>query len=54
MVMSWDQNAGRSRSIKNENNFFESVAEFIYLGITLTNQNSIQEEVNLLAPEFYI
>ena len=45
MVMSQDQNAGRSHSIKIDSNFFERVAEFKYLGITLTNQNSIQEEV---------
>ena len=39
MVMSQDQNAGRSQNIKNDNNFFERVEEFKYLG-TLTNQNS--------------
>ena len=45
MVMTRDHNAGRSHNIKNENNSFESVAEFKYLGTTLTNQNYIQEEV---------
>jgi hypothetical protein len=45
MVTSRDQNAGRHHSIKTENSSFESVKEFKYLGITLTNQNSIQEEI---------
>jgi len=45
MVMSRDQNAGRSHSIKINNSSFERVGEFKYLGTTLTNQNSIQEEI---------
>jgi hypothetical protein len=45
MVMSWDQNAGRNHSIKIDNNSFERVEEFRYSETTLTNQNSIQEEV---------
>jgi hypothetical protein len=45
MVMSQDQNADGSHSIKTENSFFEWVEEFKYLGTTLTNQNSIQEEI---------
>ena len=44
--MSRDQNAGRSHSMKAENSSFESVEEFKYLGTTLTNQNSIQKEIN--------
>jgi hypothetical protein len=48
-VMSRDQNAGPSHIIKTDNSSFERVEEFKYLGTTLTNQNSIQEEVtNLL------
>jgi hypothetical protein len=43
--MSRDQNAGRNHSIKIDNSSFERVEEFKYLGSTLTNQNSIQEEV---------
>jgi len=39
--MSRDQNAGRSRNIKTDNNSFERLEEFKYLGTTLTNQNSI-------------
>jgi len=45
MVMSWDQNAGRSHNMKNDNRFFEMVEEFKYLGTIVTNQNSIQEEI---------
>ena len=42
-AMSRDQKAGRSHSIKNDNNSFEKVEEFKYLGTILTSQNSIQE-----------
>ena len=45
MVMSQDQNAGQSHNIQNDNRSFERVDEFKYLGTTLTNQNSIQEEI---------
>jgi len=40
-----DQNARRSHSIKTDNNSFERVEGFRYLGTILTNQNSIQEEI---------
>ena len=42
MVMSGDQKARRSHSMKNENRPFERVEEFRFLGTTLTNPNSIQ------------
>ena len=45
MVMSRDQNAGRSHNIKIDNSSFESVEQFRYLGTIITNQNSIQEEI---------
>jgi len=45
MVVSRDQNAGRSHSEKTDNSSFENVQEIKYLGTTLTNQNSIQEEI---------
>ena len=45
MAMSRDQNAGRSHSIKIDNSSFERVEVFKYLGTTLTNQNSIEEEI---------
>ena len=41
MVMSRDQNAGRSPNMKTDNRSFERVEEFKYLGTTLTYQNSI-------------
>ena len=40
-----DQNAGRSRSIKIDNSSYERLEEFKYLGTTLMNQNSIQDEI---------
>jgi hypothetical protein len=45
MVMSRDQDAGRNHNSSIDNSSFERVEEFKYLGTTLTNQNSIQEEV---------
>ena len=45
MVMARDQNAERSHRMKTDNSSFERVEDFIYLGTTLTNQNSIQEEI---------
>ena len=42
MVMCRDQNAGRSYNTKIDNNSFQKVEDFKYLGTTLTNQNSIQ------------
>jgi hypothetical protein len=45
MVMSRDENAGRSDNIKIDSSSFERVEEFKYLGTTYTNQNSIQEEI---------
>jgi len=45
MVLSRDQNAGRSHNIKTDNSSFERVEEFKYLGTTVTYQNSIQEEI---------
>ena len=45
MVMFRDQNAGRIHSVRIDNSTFESVEEFKYLGTTLTNQNSIAEEI---------
>jgi hypothetical protein len=45
MVMSRDRNAERTHSMKTDNSSFERVDEFKYFGTTLTNQNSIQEEI---------
>ena len=43
--MSRDQNAGRSYSMKTDNSSIERVEELKYLGTTLTNKNSIREEI---------
>jgi len=44
-VMSPDQNAGQSHNIKIDNSSFKRVELFKHLETTLTNQNSIQEEI---------
>jgi hypothetical protein len=44
MVMSRDQNAWRSHSMKTDNSSIERVEEFKYMGTTLTDTNFIQEE----------
>jgi len=46
MVMSGDQNAGRSHNIKTDNGFFERVEHFGYLGTNVSNQNSIRKEIS--------
>jgi hypothetical protein len=45
MVLSRDQNAVKNHNIKIDNKSFERVEQFKYLGTTLTNRNSIQEEI---------
>jgi hypothetical protein len=45
MVMSRAQNAGRNGNIQIGNKSFETVEQFKYLETTLTNQNSIHEEI---------
>ena len=45
MVMSRDRNAGRGYSVKIDNSSIERVEDFKYLGTTITDQNSIQEEI---------
>jgi hypothetical protein len=45
MVMSRNQNAGQNHNIKIDNKSFEVVEHFKYLGRTLMNRNSIQEEI---------
>ena len=44
VVISRDQNAGRSHDMKLDNISFERVEQFKYLGTNLTYQNSIREE----------
>jgi sorting nexin-29 len=45
MVMSRNQNAGQNHNIKVDNKSFKRVEQFKCLGTTLTNRNSIQEEI---------
>jgi hypothetical protein len=40
------QTAGQNHNIKIANRLFENLAHFTYLGMTVTNQNFIQEEIN--------
>jgi hypothetical protein len=47
MVMSRDQNAGQNHNLMVDTKSFERVEQFIYFGTTLTNGNSIQEEIKI-------
>jgi hypothetical protein len=46
MVTFRDRNVGRDDSLKIDNSFIERMEEFKYLGTMLTDQNTIQEEIN--------
>ena len=48
MVMSREQTAGLSHNVKIDNSSIERVEEFKYLRTTLTNQNSVQEEIKCI------
>src|SRR5215510_1049418 len=45
IVMSREGNAGRGHSVKIDNSAIERLEEFKYLGVMLTDKNSIQEEI---------
>ena len=45
MIMSRDQNTGQRHSVRIDNNIFEKVEVFKYLGTKLTHQNSIAEQI---------
>ena len=45
MVMSRDQNARRRHNVKIDCNSSENVEHIKYFGTTVTNQNSVQEEI---------
>jgi hypothetical protein len=45
MVMSRGHNARQDHNVKIANEYFERVAQFRYLGTTLTSQNSTHEEI---------
>jgi hypothetical protein len=45
MFLSLKQNVGQNYNIKLSNKSFENVIEFKYLGMLLTNQNCVHEEI---------
>jgi hypothetical protein len=45
ILLSRHQNAGQNQYISIANRSFENVAQFKYLGTTVTNQNLLQEEI---------
>jgi hypothetical protein len=45
MIMSRHPNSERNQTIRTANESFEKVANFKYLGTTLTNQNEIYDEM---------
>jgi hypothetical protein len=47
MIMSHHQNSGQNQNIRVANGTSENVAKFKYLGMTLTNQNGIHDEVKI-------
>jgi hypothetical protein len=44
LLLSRDQNVGQNYNIKIANICFENVAQFIYLGMEVTDQNLFQED----------
>jgi hypothetical protein len=45
MLLSHQKIAGKNRDIKISNGSFETVTQFKYLGMTVSNQNLILEEI---------
>jgi hypothetical protein len=45
MIMSRHPNSGQNQSIRIANESFENVGKFKYLGMTLTNQKDIHDEI---------
>jgi hypothetical protein len=45
MLLSHHQNAGQNHVINTANRCFKNVEQFKYLGMTVRNQNLIQEEI---------
>jgi hypothetical protein len=47
MLLSHHQNAGQNHNIKIADTSFETLAQFKYLGMTVRDQNLIQEEIKI-------
>jgi hypothetical protein len=47
MIMSLYPNSRENQNIRIANESFENVAKYKYLGITLTNQNDIHDEIKI-------
>jgi len=45
MIMSRNHNSAQNKNIRIANELFENVAKFKYLGMMLTNQNDIHDEI---------
>jgi hypothetical protein len=45
VFMSYELNAGQNHKLKVTDKFFDNVAKFKYLGMTLPNQNCLHEEI---------
>jgi hypothetical protein len=45
MIMSHHPNSGHNQNVRIGSELFENVAKFKYLGMTLTNQNDIHDEI---------
>ena len=45
IIMSQDQNAGQNHNMRTDSQSFKRLEQFKYLGTTLINQNSMQEEI---------
>jgi hypothetical protein len=45
IIMSHHPNSGRNQNVRIADESFEKVAKFKYLGMTLTNQNGIHDEI---------
>jgi hypothetical protein len=45
MIITHHPNSGQNQNVRIANESFENVTKFKYLGMTLTNQNDIHDEI---------